>query len=543
MVAKPTLTQFTHDRNFNSGIVPRHGVVTLFGYGIRVQVERGHLILEDGIGSDRRHARFARVNHGLRRLVVIGPDGTISLAALLWLARQDAAFAMLDRDGSVLVTTGPVRSSDARLRRAQALADYSGNGVLITRELVGQKLLGQERVAREKLLAPEIANVISDARASVPILNTKPAFLALESRAANAYWSAWRNLPVQFPKADLPRVPDHWRTFGPRISPLTRSPRLAVNPANAVLNFLYACLESETRLAVAALGLDPGLGFLHVDTANRDSLACDLMEPVRPMVDAYLLDWLRRGPLRREWFFEQRDGSCRLMGPFAAQLSETAIAWRNAVAPYAEQVSRVLWAGRPKTSRTGLPPTRLTQSHRRQAKGVLSDKPIKQFQSVSHRCRTCGVDISSDSTYCRACGVDVSRTNLIEAAKAGRKATVSLKAQAQRAATQRRQAAARKAWNPSDQPNWLDEKTYYEKVQVRLKMVTVPTIMSALAVSEPYATSIRTGRCIPHPRHWLTLALLVGVGRGADLQSAQNPTFKNRKHNLARHHYADFFPF
>jgi CRISPR-associated protein Cas1 len=80
---------------------------------------------------------------------------------------------------------------------------------------------------------------------------------------------------------------------------------LAVNPANAILNYLYALLESEARLAAAALGLDPGIGLLHVNTDARDSLACDLMEPIRStQVDAYLLDWLTREPLRREWFFE-----------------------------------------------------------------------------------------------------------------------------------------------------------------------------------------------------------------------------------------------
>src|ERR1700720_3086532 len=106
-------------------------------------------------------------------------------------------------------------------------------------------------------------------------------------------------------------------SFGARISPLTRSPRLAANPPNAILNYLYALLESEARLAAAELGLDPGMGFLHVDTPARDSLACDLMEPVRPQVDALLLDWLTRGLLKREWFFERRNGNCRLMGPFA----------------------------------------------------------------------------------------------------------------------------------------------------------------------------------------------------------------------------------
>jgi hypothetical protein len=38
------------------------------------------------------------------------------------------------------------------------------------------------------------------------------------------------------------------------------------------LELLVAVLEDETRFAVAALGLDPGLGFLHMDTPRRDSL-------------------------------------------------------------------------------------------------------------------------------------------------------------------------------------------------------------------------------------------------------------------------------
>jgi CRISPR-associated protein Cas1 len=87
-----------------------------------------------------------------------------------------------------------------------------------------------------------------------------------------------------------------------------------------MLNYLYAILESEARLAISELGLDPGIGFLHSDTRTRDSLACDLMEPIRPQVDAFLLDWLRRAPLQRKWFFEERNGNCRLTSGFAAAL-------------------------------------------------------------------------------------------------------------------------------------------------------------------------------------------------------------------------------
>ena len=268
-----------------TAIQPRQGVVTLFGYGTSVRVDRGHLILEDGIGTDRRQARFPRVGHGLRRLVVIGSDGMVSLAALRWLADQDASFVMLERDGSVLATTGPVRPSDAKLRRAQALAHSSGAALRITRELISQKLAGQEQVARHKLLDDATANKIAQFRTEVPAADSIANVRLIEAQAALAYWSAWRTLPIYFPRNDFKRVPDHWRSFGARISPLTGSPRLAANPPNAILNYLYAVLESESRMAATTLGLDPGLGVLHVDASNRDSLALDLLEPVRPQVD------------------------------------------------------------------------------------------------------------------------------------------------------------------------------------------------------------------------------------------------------------------
>jgi CRISPR-associated protein Cas1 len=166
MAATQTVSQHLQHCNL-APILPRHGVITLFGYGIKVHVDRGHLTIQDGIGTDRREARLPRVGHGLRRLVVISSDGMVSLAALCWLADQDAAFVMLDRDGSVLATTGPVRSSDARLRRAQAFAEESGAAVQITKQLIAQKLLGQERVAREGLNDLKVAEQIAGFQGAV----------------------------------------------------------------------------------------------------------------------------------------------------------------------------------------------------------------------------------------------------------------------------------------------------------------------------------------------------------------------------------------
>jgi CRISPR-associated endonuclease Cas1 len=363
MAASHTLSQ--------SQTIRKSGVLVLSGFGIRVQVNAGHLLVHDGIADERRTIRLPRVGHGLRRLIVIGSDGFVTLEAIRWLADQDAAFVMLERDGTVLSTTGPVRSCDARLRRAQSLASTNGVALEISKDLIRRKLAGQEQIAKEKLNDFRAAQLISEHRAALDDAKTVEALRLWESRAAYAYWSAWRNLPITFPKRDLLRVPQHWQRFGARVSPLTGSPRLAANPPNALLNYLYTVLESEARLAAATLGLDPGVGLMHVDSPSRDSLACDLMEPIRPHVDRYLLDWIFQEPLHRKWFAERSDGNCRLVASFAARLSETAPTWARAVAPIAEMVARTLSSGVKKQIRSGLPPTKMRPKHRSSQLGFV----------------------------------------------------------------------------------------------------------------------------------------------------------------------------
>lgn len=84
-----------------------------------------------------------------------------------------------------------------------------------------------------------------------------------------------------------------------------------MNPANSLLNYVNAVAESECRIAACACGLDPGIGFVHTDTANRDSLALDLIETIRPAIEAWLLNWIMQEPLNRSDFSESTDGNCR----------------------------------------------------------------------------------------------------------------------------------------------------------------------------------------------------------------------------------------
>lgn len=510
MAASATVSQFPHARNL---VTPRLGVVTLYGYGIAVHIDKGHLILKDGIGGDRCEARFARVGHGLRRLVVIGSDGFVSLAALRWLADQDAAFVMLERDGSFLVATGPVGPSDARLRRAQAVARQSQVALYIARELIRKKLTGQEQTARDQLSSPTVVENIAGARNALEDAESIETIRLFEAQAAQAYWSAWRELPVLFPRSDLKRVPDHWRTFGTRKSQLTGSPRLAANPPNAILNYLYALLESEARLAAVALGLDPGIGFLHVDTDARDSLACDLMEAVRPQIDSYVLDWIRRQPLRREWFFEKRDGNCRLMAPLCVRLSETTQTWGALVAPIAEWVSRTLWSTIRNPGRQTSPATHLTQTHRRAARGREFNLPLSPPPAPPRVCPKCGASVKSGKEHCASCATAVQRQNFLKVAEQARMEAHTPEAQLKRGATQRKQYEAQRNWDMWSHPAWLNDQFYSEQIQPRLGQIEVKAISAALQVSIPYASYIRAGRRRPHPRHWETLAQLVGLCR------------------------------
>ena len=118
-------------------------------------------------------------------------------------------------------------------------------------------------------------------------------------------------------------------------------PCRATDPANAILNYLYAILEAEARIAALRMGLDPGLGFLHVDQVSRDSLACDLMEVVRPKVDAHVLDLLQKRTFKKADFFETREGVCRLMPPLTHELAATGRIWAKEFGPVTERATTV----------------------------------------------------------------------------------------------------------------------------------------------------------------------------------------------------------
>jgi len=166
------------------------------------------------------------------------------------------------------------------------------------------------------------------------------------------------------------------------------------------------------------------------------------------------------------------------------------------------------WSTTSKRARPRLPATRLTQNHKRAAKGVSMDVPPPEPPKPPRICLGCGSPIIYGKNFCSSCGVIVARDELIKSAKRGQTAAQSPESQARRTETQRRNANAQHAWEKSNQRKISDE-TYRNEIQPRLAGMTIPTIMSALNVCASYAADIRRGRRKPHARHWVTLACLV----------------------------------
>jgi len=83
-----------------------------------------------------------------------------------------------------------------------------------------------------------------------------------------------------------------------------RPPR---DPVNAVLSLGYTLLHAEAVLAGHAAGLDPLLGFFHEPDYGRESLAADLVEPLRTRVDRLAWELFRGKTLRAEHFSRQGD--------------------------------------------------------------------------------------------------------------------------------------------------------------------------------------------------------------------------------------------
>jgi len=502
-------------------LTPPGGVLVLTGYGLDVRVWRGRLRVADGIGRDRREAIVHRATGRLRRLVVLGHSGSISLEAIRWLADVGAGFLQIDADGRVLAAFGPPGTDRPGLRRAQARALDTPLGVDLARRLIAQKIAAQSEtlasVGEADVTARTLATIL-EAVTRLHVAATRDDVRMAEAMAAAVYWSELSSASVRFAARDEGSVPAHWRTVGVRSSPLTGSPRLASNPANAILNYLYAILEAEATIAARVVGLDPGLGVLHADQLNRDSLSTDLMEPVRPIVDRYVFDLLAERRFAAADFFETRQGVCRVTPQLARELAEAALDWGRVVGRVAEDVARRLEAsGNARPMPT--PVSGRNRSAGRQTQ-TRPDRTDRRPAALARSCRQCGSPVErSQVTGPGPCTDDARSQRLATFAAAGRRRAAELRSagttpDAVRSFERMRigernsdLVAAARAWQATHQ--WPAPGTFERDVRPRLEGVSAAAIARATGLSRGYCQLIKRGEAVPHPMWWETLQTLV----------------------------------
>jgi hypothetical protein len=113
-----------------------------------------------------------------------------------------------------------------------------------------------------------------------------------------------------------------------------------------IVNYAYAILETESTITMHTHGFDPGVGILHTDKRYRGSLAHDVMEPIRPLVDGMVLDLLADRALERGDVYETREGVCRLGPSMARRLVQWAPTLRPALEHHATELASLLLDGR-----------------------------------------------------------------------------------------------------------------------------------------------------------------------------------------------------
>jgi CRISPR-associated protein Cas1 len=258
---------------------------------------------------------LAMYAHGLRsgtvpvalldRVIIQGARTRIDCGVLTKLAEAGVPVLLLNaRLGrQVAIVLGPAHNDAAvRLAQSRRVFDHAFCDEW-ARMLVIAKLRRQHRFIREvEALRPERRKVLRDARVGVANAlaeiderpdTTCPRLRGLEGSAARAYFGGYASL------------------FAPNLAFSGRNRRPPRDPVNACLSLAYTLLHFDAVRAAHVAGLDPLLGFYHRSAFGRESLACDLIEPLRPHVDRWLWMQFRGGNLRAE-HFTRGNGACLL---------------------------------------------------------------------------------------------------------------------------------------------------------------------------------------------------------------------------------------
>ncbi|MGA8726294.1 MAG: CRISPR-associated endonuclease Cas1, partial [Acidimicrobiales bacterium] len=245
---------------------------------------------------------------------------------------------------------------------------------------------------------------------------------------------------------------------------------------------------------------------LHLDAVNRDSMVLDLLEPIRPEIDRFVIDLMAEATFNRSDFIERGDGSIRIAPALVQRLASTMPTWSRAASPHAERVAHVfgqLVAGK------WQPRTPLTKRNARAAAAVVKARKqqaaSKGRQSAKIREGTRRHDLDSFAG-CVDCGGPLDRASHLRCSRCWERQPGQSKETRQRRGRAIGEArAAQERWRRENPDAVLDREDFRQKILPGLSRVKLAEIMEATGCTKSSASSYRTGRRTPHPMYWRSL--------------------------------------
>jgi CRISP-associated protein Cas1 len=263
-------------------------------------VHRDHLTIQvkvDGI------VKLGVPLHNLQGLTLFG-NVMVSPGALGLCAEAGVSVTFLSETGRLLARVDAPVSGNVLLRREQfRQADNPARSLVHGRCFIAGKLQNVRatllRAARDNA-GVEDRETLQQAALEVAASIRRLEFCADLDEVRGTEGAAARVLFQAF-GAMVRHGKEHFTPNG-------RTRRPPLDRANALLSFAYALLLADCSAALVAAGLDPNVGYLHVDRPGRPSLALDLMEEFRPLLaDRLVLSLINRRQIAAT-DFEVRDG-------------------------------------------------------------------------------------------------------------------------------------------------------------------------------------------------------------------------------------------
>ena len=327
--------------------------LVLGGHGVRLHIDRGSLLVQNGFThypQKREEWRFFPGHPDLpSRIVVVDADGSITFGVLAWLSTQHIPLVQINwRGEAIVVGAASGYVVDFELVRAQRETQASKRRTMaISRWLITEKIMAcRETLLQVAEAGPARERSLHEIAGSMQELTSRPpqtldGLRGIEGRVAQAYFAAWRSMPLRWKGLNRKPIPEEWLRIGPRTPPNSKRNRNATHPVNATLNYGLAVLESQVRLAAVAAGLGPTIGYMHANGDTRSALVLDLMEPLRPVIDRLAIGLVQAQPLSPADFILRDDGVCRLAPQLARTMAAKTMARVEASACVGDLIARL----------------------------------------------------------------------------------------------------------------------------------------------------------------------------------------------------------